>query len=104
MTAISLIRGDGKVIEPKYLRKPPAGLRDGRVDFDNYNCIPMKVNEQETPVMFYKHKNAGICYYFQWNGQWYSVQDITRDGKTGVDDYLVWKIPVSSVITQLKTK
>ena len=90
---ISLVNGN-RIIEPKFLRQPPVGLRDGRVDFQTYETIPMKINEQETPVMFYKHKNAGICYYFQWNNQWYSVLAETNGelGVVGVDDYKMFTI------------
>ena len=90
---ISLVNGN-RIIEPKYLRQPPAGLRDGRVDFQNYETIPMKINEQEAPVMFYKYKNAGICYYFQWNGKWYSVLADTNSelGVVGVDNYRMFTI------------
>jgi hypothetical protein len=97
MTTIRLV-STGKVIVPKTLRKPPAGLREG-TNFQGYDCTSMTINK--LPIPAYKYKDSGICYYFKWEGQWYSVPVISRLDDTGIDGVLEWDIPVSGLLIKL---
>ena len=83
----TMVGSDGTKFVPRVLRKAPVCLRSETKDLNQFENRMGKIND--IAVEFHKSTKDGICWYFQWKNQWFSLPERTAEAikRNGVERY-----------------